>query len=503
MSIIRRVNTGTGVLSPRFAPHVPRTVNRRAFLRGASAVAIGLPFLESLQTHSAWAQSSQPVFSLFICVANGVVGRDFHPAAAGPLNAGNLGKNTSVLADYADRIALIRGMRYPGNLSNCGHAQGACQVLTGAPHSGGGNTATSSNESADTHIAGKLNGGRDPIALYSGLKEGYINERLSFVRAGQVRSAESSPKNAFQRIFDQASEEAFSGGGTAAPAPAPTQPGQTPTTAPMLDDLTMRRKSVVDLVREELLTLNGRAGLNTTDKQRLDVHLTSLREIELATAPVNEPVQQPTDPSAGGNTGGAMSACSADAVNAADFDVGGTVRSGEEQERIAMLHMDIVAFAFACNVNRTATLQVGDGTDHTVYSVPNNGRSWKFHHISHRTQSDSASGQDSTAEAAHSEIDRIRLQSLLHGIRKFDAYGLLDTSYIMWTSHISDGPSHSFNDLPIVVAGTGGGYLKMGQAINASNMTNNRLLNTLISAAGVPTESFGGGQGGHLDALRA
>ena len=496
MSIIRRVNAGSKILTPRFAPHLPRTVNRRAFLRGASAVAIGLPFLESLQSHSAWAQSGQPVFSLWICVANGIVGRDFHPSESGALSAGNLGKNTAVLADYVNQISLIRGIRYNGNLSNCGHAQGACQVLTGTSHSGGGNTATSTNESADTLIASQLNGGRDPIALYSGLKEGYINERLSFVRAGQVRPAESSPKNAFQRIFDQASEEAF-GGGTAAPAPAPTpEPGEPATQAPMLDDLTKRRKSVVDLVREELLTLNGRMGLNATDKQRLDVHLSSLREIEMATAPTTDPTQ-PTEP-----TRAPTESCSADAVNAADFDTGG-VRSGEDQERVAKLHIDISAFAFACNVNRTATLQIGDGTDHTVYSVPNNGRSWKFHHISHRTQSDAVSGQDSTAEAAHSEIDKIRMETLLHGIRKFEAYGLLDTSFIMWTSHISDGPTHSFNDIPYVIAGSGGGYLKLGQAINATNTTNNRLLNTLISAAGVPTESFGGGQGGHLDALRA
>src|SRR5690606_7335018 len=252
---------------------------------------------------------------------------------AGALSAGSLGKNTSVLADYVNRVSLIRGIRYNGGLSNCGHAQGACQVFTGASHSGGGNTATSTNESADTLIASQLNGGRDPLALYSGLKEGYINERLSFVRAGQVRSAESSPKNAFQRIFDQASEEGFSGG-VAAPTPAPAPaPGEPATQAPMLDDLTARRKSVVDLVRQELMTINGRMGLNAADKQRLDVHLSSLREIELATAPTTDPVTNPTDPTTGGGgTGGATSSCSADAVNAADFDTGG-VRSGEDQER--------------------------------------------------------------------------------------------------------------------------------------------------------------------------
>ena len=37
-----------------------------------------------------------------------------------------------------------------------------------------------------------------------------------------------------------------------------------------------------------------------------------------------------------------------------------------------MLHMQLVALAFACNYNRVATLQWGDGTDGTKYSVPSN-----------------------------------------------------------------------------------------------------------------------------------
>ena len=41
-------------------------INRRAFLRGAGTVAIGLPFLEGLPERSAWAASSPPVFTLFI-----------------------------------------------------------------------------------------------------------------------------------------------------------------------------------------------------------------------------------------------------------------------------------------------------------------------------------------------------------------------------------------------------------------------------------------------------
>ena len=64
--------------------------------------------------------------------------------------------------------------------------------------------------------------------------------------------------------------------------------------------------------------------------------------------------------------------------------------------------------------------------------------------------------------------------------------------------------------LPIIIAGSAGGYLKQGQFVNAGNVTNNRLYNTLATAAGVrrnggPVEDFGGSglTGGILDALIA
>lgn len=506
-SMIRRVNAERGLLTPRFAPHLPRTVNRRAFLRGLSSVAIGLPFLESLQSHSAWAQSAQPVFSLFICGANGVVGNDFHPSGTGALTEAILGKNTKVLAPYANQIIMLRGIRFNGNMSNCGHAQGACNVLTGKAVTTGGNTATSTNESADTLIARELNNGLDPIALYSGLKEGYINERLSFVKAGQVRAAELSPKNAFQRIFDQASDEGFGGGGTVTPDPTTSAPPASSTTgeatmAPVLDDLTSRRKSVVDMVRDELMTLRGRQGLNAADQERLDAHLSGLRKIEIDTTPTPG---ETTDPGGVVTTPPAVVSayCSSD-IDQSHFNYSPpNGMSGEDQEKTALLHIEIVAFAFACNVNRTATLQVGDGTDHTIYNVPSNSRKWKFHHISHRTQSDGNAGNDQTAVTSHSEIDGVRMATLLKGIQAFESYGLLDRSFLMWTNHVSDGPSHSFGDLPFVIAGNAGGYLKTGQAIRSNNETNNKLLNTLISAVGIPTTNFGGAEAGIIDAMKA
>jgi hypothetical protein len=156
-----------------------------------------------------------------------------------------------------------------------------------------------------------------------------------------------------------------------------------------------------------------------------------------------------------------------------------------------------------------ATLQWGDGTDGTKYSVPSNASlNWPFHHISHRVASDSATGSNPTAEAAHAEIDALRMKTLLAGLDAFKARGLSDKSIIMWTNHVSDGPSHSFKNVPHIIWGNGGGYLKTGQYIDAGNVTNNKLLNTVITAAirdkSTETVNFGKATGtGEIAAMKA
>jgi hypothetical protein len=175
----------------------------------------------------------------------------------------------------------------------------------------------------------------------------------------------------------------------------------------------------------------------------------------------------------------------------------------------ALLNMQLVALAFACNFNRVATLQWGDGTDGTKYNVPaNQGLGWTFHQLSHRVQSDASVGNNATAEQAHAEVDVLRMQTLAKGLDAFAARGLANSAMVMFTTHISDGPSHSGANVPHIIWGNGGGYLKTGQFIDAARATNNKLHNTIITAAirdkSTATVNFGSGSGtGELAAMKA
>jgi Protein of unknown function (DUF1552) len=457
-------------------------LSRRAFLTGAGTLGVGLPFLEGMPTRSAWAQEEKPVFGLFICTANGVVQKwsnepeKFWPTAVGPLTSASMqasaaDRATGILADHANRLLLVRGVNYPGGPAGCGHAQGLVQCLTASAPTGSANKATSTGPSADTVLAKGLN--VEPLTLYSGMKQGYIDEKLSFTAAGQVRAAEGNPYNVYQRLAGLVK-------------PGTGQPSG------MADRLALRRNSVNDLVREELNWLKARPELSQADLQRLDQHFTAIRDLET----------DMTDMGA---------ACSLDGLDVAAIEAmksGNAFRQDGKIEEVARLHMDLVALAFACNVTRVATLQVGDGTDQTRYSV--NGQTIeRFHWVSHRIQSDGSSGA-AIPEALnwHIAIDRIRMNTFKHLLdtwsERTTSHGnLLDQSFALWTNHVAAGPSHGFNNLPIIIAGSAGGFLKQGQYVDAGNVTNNKLMNTLITAGGVPTENFGQGSTGLISALRA
>ena len=243
-------------------------------------------------------------------------------------------------------------------------------------------------------------GGADPLTLYAGNRQnGYIAERISFkgAGAGQVRSADDNPYTLYSKLIGLTTAQ------TAARRP----------TLRCAAELLSSRKSVNDLVRGELKHLLALPALSAADKQRLQQHFDSIRDTEVA-------------------MGRMGLACTQDGLATTQLEAyrtGFAFQTNGMIEDVAKLHLELVALAFACNFNRVATLQHGDGTDATKYDVPSNaGLNWPFHHISHRVQSDSAVGSNPTAEDAHAEIDVVRMKTLLHGLDQFKARGLLDKS---------------------------------------------------------------------------
>ena len=77
-----------------------------------------------------------------------------------------------------------------------------------------------------------------------------------------------------------------------------------------------------------------------------------------------------------------------------------------------------------------------------------------------------------------------------------DGKSLLDNSNIVYCSGLSDANRHQHDDLPVIVAGHGGGLLQPGRHVKLGNKTPmNNLYVRLLQNMGVKAERFGDSTG--------
>lgn len=447
-----------------------RGMGRRAFLRGVGGVSVSLPLLDAFMPRQVRA-ADMPRCAVFIRQGNGVAqAGNNEPERFWPKNLGALTKASMQadsdravveLAGYADKLLLVRGTRFafPGN--GCGHSGGGNQVLTAAQVSTDpkGQYSLAMGESVDNRMASAINPDkREPVALITGSTEGYLPVVLSYRGAKQLRGADSDPFTVYKRMMGLAGMDQS-----------------------VVDQVATRRKSVNDLVRSQLQSLLGQKSLSGEDHRRLDLHLSAIRDVEVKLSCTLPEMRQRE----------------LDGINPLD---------GKNYEAVTQMHMDLVALSFGCDYSRVATIQMGQGNDGTQFSIAGfrNGEQLpRYHQISHRIFSDGATGDPiEGAQEMHHEIDKLHARLFRYLLDKLASYSqpngtMLDNSVAVWTNDLGHGVSHNYVNIPWVIAGSAGGYLKQGQYIDAGNVTHNQLLNTLLSAVGVrkadgsPVDDFG------------
>jgi hypothetical protein len=100
------------------------------------------------------------------------------------------------------------------------------------------------------------------------------------------------------------------------------------------------------------------------------------------------------------------------------------------------------------------------------------------HGLSHRTGDLSVGGACGVVGVLDmiAQIDKWYAGKFAKLVGLLDSIGegggkLLDNTATMWLQELSDGAAHNLNNLPIVIAGNCGGYLKTGQAVNVGSGT--------------------------------
>jgi hypothetical protein len=433
--------------------HARRQIARRRLLQGLGGVAVGLPALDIFEGRAFAQATGKKIYCALMLQQNGAIqgnGGDadmFWPRAMGAIDANVMGttdadRTTSELKDYASKLNFVRGLNYRYSRN---HDGGPVAASCGSPITGSGTSQLPVSESVDFFIARSLTPGKEPLTLYAGRKGTFRDDAFSFGAGGKLRVGDNNPWNVYQRIL-----------GLAGTDPA------------LLQKIAARRLSVNDLVRTELKELLARTDLSKADRDRLDLHFSSIRDMEIDMTQVIGP---PPD------TAGMQ------AVN-------GSHTTDANMEKVVKFQLDLIAFAFASDRARTATLQVGGCNDHTKYTI-NGVQAPPFHFISHRVMSDGGSGDPiANAVELHHQIDRIHARYFKHLLDKMSAYTLpgggtlLDSSVNLWVNSVSDGPPHSGNNVPHVLAGNAGGFLKTGIHLKTTGYTS-KVLSTLASATGV------------------
>src|SRR4051812_45628967 len=345
-------------------------MNRRMVLRGAGGLMLGLPLLEGLMPRKAAAQTAmRSPFVLLVIGDNGVVQAGvslsvsseperFWPTASGALTKASMTadratRSTGELADYADKLLITRGINLPYSSNGCSHSAADAQILTAAKITAGSTNCKAMGISIDTAIAKAKNpAGRDPLVLHAGMFSpggtGFdIPGYVSYVTPQQPRVYIDSPYKAYQAIIGAIGNGST---GTSAEAQALALRGA-------------RSKSINDILRPQIQALLARTDLSTSDHARLDQHLTAIRDIEVTMGTTTL-----TIPDADVTTMKSM--------DAKPYDQ-------STRDTAVKLFMDLMAFSAAADYSRVAVLKIGDRIDDHVYTY--NGKSAKFHDVSHRT----------------------------------------------------------------------------------------------------------------------
>jgi hypothetical protein len=244
--------------------------------------------------------------------------------------------------------------------------------------------------------------------------------------------------------------------------------------------LLARKRSVFDRVTAELKALGCELGRE--NREKLEAHATSMRALERRLSATLAP------PAATGASG-ACQPPKAPAYAAADkanrYFLQGDTTNAHFIE-YGRMQLDNIVGALACDLTRVATMQWDRGT--SIMNINFAGSSGQFHGVAH-----SASAGD---RAKIAQAYRCFAEQFLYLVTKMDAIKegdrtLLDNSVVLWVNEQANGVDHSRKNHAMVLAGSGGGALKLGRLIDFKGAAHAGLYVGIANALGVPIETFG------------
>jgi hypothetical protein len=414
------------------------STTRRHFLKGAAGATLSLPWLESLAGDSTSGAPAQRLAIFYVPI--GVVRRGFFPGeqqaaiptftssqeeiptqAEVPLGLQPLRSLTPTqqpLERVKDKVTLITGMdRFYKHGSDV-HAQCASCFLSSATAHSVQSSVYPLDRTLDQIVADQV-GTATPFRTlelscnsHKDNKESIYFDNISWYGTEHVAPSLRDPRKVYRRLFGIQEVQAY--------------------------------RNITDLVLDDARSMNKQLG--KADRQKFTEYFDGIRTIEqqmekleamkgqLASASFKEPPE-------------------------AHLPRGEYIR----------VMGDLMIAALQTGLTRVATLMVGPERWDTPFTYEGLfDKPMSHHQMSHNQKA---------FMPQLLQLDRFHMRQYAYLVEKMDAIkesdgtSLLDNTIFTYGSGLGDGATHQYTDLPIIVAGSGGGRLKTGCHLHCSDGT--------------------------------
>lgn len=435
---------------------IRRPLHRRTVLRGFGA-GLALPFLEAMLPSRVMAATAEtaPVRMACLFFANGAIMDKWKVTGEG--SDFQLSPTLEPLKNVRDKILVIDGLAQHharANGDGAGdHARNASAYLTGAQPRKTSGADISVGQSIDQAVAERIGSktrlpslelgidrGRNAGSCDSGYSCAY-SSNISWKSATTPCSKEVNPRGAFERIFGN------------------------PEKAADMERRRRNRASILDFVSEDAKRLQP--SLSGADRQKLDEYFSSVRDVEVRVKRAGDGPKEVPE------------------LN---------LPEGVPPELKEHVHLmfDILTLAFQTDSTRVASFMLADAGSNRTY--PEVEVRDGHHELSHHQK-------DAEKMEKISRIDRYLVERFAYFLEKLNGIqegerSLLDNSMILYGSAISDGNRHNHDDLPILLAGGGGGTIRSGRVLRFQQETPlNNLFVSMAHRMGANLDSIGDSKG--------
>jgi hypothetical protein len=138
--------------------------------------------------------------------------------------------------------------------------------------------------------------------------------------------------------------------------------------------------------------------------------------------------------------------------------------------------------AHLCGMTNVSTFMWANADSWQYY--PFIGVNEEHHELSHAGDDDTAANEKLVKiNQWHSEQLAYVLERLEEA-KEVDGSSLLDHSVVLWGNELGAGNTHTYMNIPWVLAGGAGGYFKTGRALSFPDLPHNNLLVSICNAMG-------------------